>query len=162
MKDAKFVRIDEDGRHVYQLPGEIHRVDITIDISDNPEMVEIKTSSAIGAAIDWLVGKIEAVEGLDFQVVQSVKYAVCRKFEFSRVYAPSTSWEDCGPLIEKYGICVLKYMEAVCDADKPWTATMRDDDNYVDDCESPLIAACRAIVAAKLGDTVSVPKELMQ
>ncbi|MBD1555281.1 DUF2591 domain-containing protein, partial [Pseudomonas sp. C2L11] len=32
---------------------------------------------------------------------------------------------------------------------------------FIAEAETPLIAACRAIVASVLGDTVSVPRELL-
>lgn len=123
------------------------------------EMVEVKTADLIGPALDWAVAKAEDTK-IDDSRGKELRIDVGAGFQSP--WMPSVNWHQGGPLIEKHGICVIKYMDTVCDPCKPWTATMRDDDNYVDDCESPLIAACLAIVAAKLGDTVSVPKELMQ
>jgi len=67
-----------------------------------------------------------------------------------RSYSPSTDWSQSGPLIEQHGEHERWY--AVC----PVSATGER-------CSlgpTPLIAAMRALVFAKLGDQIEVPEEL--
>lgn len=82
-------------------------------------------------------------------------------------YSPTTDWKQCGPLIEKYKISVWERCHteplntgwsAIADI-RTWGETSNIDR---DESHGPtaLIAACRAIVAAELGDTVQIPEEL--
>lgn len=150
MKDAKFVRIDEDGRHVYRLPSVIHNVDIKIDISEDPEVIEVKTKELTGAALDRAVemalGGVRVGHRLDLP---------CGYWCLG-LWRPSIDWGHCGPLIDKFMIGFGVYSDAylaVIGVNEMSGAELG---------QTHMIAACRAIVAAKLGDTVSVPKELMQ
>ena len=123
--------------------------------------VEIKTSELIGGALDWAVGR---AEGLDVRntkrsvwvrgTVPATGLRVCDDY-----WMPSTTWEQGGPLIDKH-IAELaftyggpgfyaRHRHKSCDGDQQHG-------------ETALIATCRAIVFAKLGDTVSVPAELIQ
>lgn len=73
-------------------------------------------------------------------------------------FCPSTEWSHGGPLIEKHCIeladCAVgigwyvRHRNRSCDGDQQFGETL-------------LIAVCRAICAAKLGSTVSVPAELV-
>ena len=97
-------------------------------------MTKIKTSELQGAALDWAVAKAVGVD------VSSTTIPI---------YRPSTNWMHLGPLIERHEVEI----EA-----GPWSAccgikTMHGD--------TILEAACRAIVAAKLGNEVDVPEELV-
>lgn len=115
------------------------------------EMVKVRTSDLIGAALDWAVAKAQGVEiELPCSDVVWAKYA--------GVYSPSTDWSQGGPLIEKYGVAIdyrklSKLWDAHCSA-------MRGA-SWMNSCKTPLIAACRAIVSAHLGDSVDVPAELV-
>jgi len=132
------------------------------------DMVEVKVSELIGPALDWAVGL--AVAGKPIACTGSVPRWKFTMLEASvwpgdielgdiERYQPSTVWGDGGPLLEKH--CI----EISIGDEEYWanrTCTSRYDDEprrYAGD--TMLIAACRAIVAAKFGDTVSVPKELM-
>lgn len=134
-------------------------------------MIEVKTADLIGPALDWAVAK---AEGLDhtiyfyryggYWVVPVVKdgYNPERKVDW---FSPSTDWSQGGPLIEKYTIA-LESADADPGADWRWNARFECDGaghTGTPKCGStPLIAACRAIVAAKLGDVVQVPAELLE
>lgn len=111
-------------------------------------MIEVKTAELSGAALDWAVG---IAEGIPLQIpVRDVVWS-----QYCEVYSPSVRWDFCGPLIEYYQICFAAYPNS-------YFATLAHNDH----CGSAmggthLIAACRAIVAAKLGDTVQIPAELL-
>lgn len=130
-------------------------------------MPVIKTADLIGPALDWAVayglngepGFLEAfgVRMLGRSITKAVRMGEIK---------PSTDWSQGGPLIEQYNIQTSyngngfrrsptgKYWCAyVC---KPHGPEERPSGGG----PTPLIAACRAIVAAKLGDTVQIPEEL--
>lgn len=117
-------------------------------------MIEVKTSELIGPALDWAVAKAEGDE--HWTSDRNIDWFAWRM----RNWKPSTDWAQCGPLIEKYMIRTQyaadteKRADAGCLAQtwRPYALAHGD---------TLLIAACRAIVAAELGDTVQVPKELM-
>ncbi len=111
------------------------------------QMIGVKTAELIGAALNYATA---LANGWDFS----------RQFYqvMFRGYCPSTDWAQGGPLIEKYGIGLLSPKQSPCDC---WHAsTLHPDFTDYTHPTNPLIAACRAIVAAKLGDVVSVPAEL--
>lgn len=79
--------------------------------------------------------------------------------------SPSTDWSQCGPLIERYGItvrphCTANDLVTSWAADYVWPVT-RDCPGHCG--KTPLIAACRAIVASHNPDGyVEVPVELLE
>lgn len=122
------------------------------------ELIEVTVANLTGEALNWAVAK---AEGLDVFLVQPeynnpwrvfVQYAGDVIIRDVR-YAPQGSWNDVGLLIEKYGIDLEQYLKF------RWRAEIEYEHSGFGD--TPLIAACRAIVAAKLGYTVQVPKELI-
>ena len=70
-----------------------------------------------------------------------------------KFYSPSTNWAQGGPLIEQFGLDLWKHEGKFC------AFHTRQHNKYCAD--TVLVAACRAIVAAKLGYVVLVPKELI-
>lgn len=120
------------------------------------EMTEVKTTELAGDGLDWAVAKAVGE--------QLVKYGgcFCLATEFDGCgepsgYSPSTDWSQGGPLIEKYTIGVD------LERDGLWVATPPNwNEETIQYGSTPLIAACRAIVAAKLGGVVSVPSELVE
>lgn len=125
------------------------------------EKIELKTEELTGPALDWAVAK---VEGLDFEpyfyrhgnhwVIQVVRdgYNPERKVYW---FYPSTDWSHGGPLIEKYR------PEFEVD-DKYRYVSCFLQGRFLVRGETYLIAACRAIVAANLGDVVQVPIGLVR
>lgn len=73
-------------------------------------------------------------------------------------YRPDHLWEVGGPLIQSEQID-LQWNGS--DGLASWWEATHQDRAYRQIGDTPLIAACRAIVAARFGDTVSVPKELL-
>lgn len=134
-------------------------------------LIEVNTADLVGEALNWAVGM---AEGLNMWVAPTVYGVPARAFVnrlrgetvYGQRYDPVNDWATGGPLIDKH-------VQQLCDAVPPtcgWGdltpmhyATSNDADGYqrFEMGETKLIAACRAIVAAKLGKTVSVPAELM-
>lgn len=143
------------------------------------QMIEVKTAELIGPALDWAVAKASEIPmfsmGVDgnwpgnnaVTVATSVNPAVIvdlmgRMFLEANLrsvpWSPSTDWAQGGPLIEKFDVDLFSPLGT----GGPWGAAIQmtaEDPMY--EGHSPLVAACRAIVAAKIGDVVSVPAELV-
>ncbi|MCK0547904.1 phage protein NinX family protein [Pseudomonas syringae pv. aptata] len=115
------------------------------------ELVEVKTPDLVGTALDWAVAK---VEGVELALVGDYPHVVVGGRLLGN-YRPSTNWSQCGPLIEKY----KPEFEVNRFNDTVWARLQGSD--LKSRGETHLIAACRAIVALVLGETVSVPKELL-
>ncbi|MBD8790924.1 DUF2591 domain-containing protein [Pseudomonas syringae] len=118
---------------------------------------EVKTSELSGEALNWVVGM---AEGLNMFVAPTVYGVPARAFvnrlrgttTYGQRYDPGNDWALGGPLIEKYVTALNQ------SGTESWWPHCED---RLGQGEKPLIAACRAIVAAKLGETVSVPAELL-
>lgn len=128
--------------------------------------MKIKTSELSGVALDWAVAKAAAVEVYRRTggMISDGEF-VLMLGDHSAVFSPSTDWSQCGPLIERFGVTIMKYDSSCLDADRAnlWSAQLDGGnmDSWCADSPTPLIAACRAIVAAKLGDEVDVPEGLV-
>ena len=126
------------------------------------DMIELKTAELVGPALDWAVaeaegheplvvptGRAECSVGVILAMDDGPKGFACR---------PSTDWSQGGPLIEKHNVQLLP-------PGREWEAQtdMRQGPSFWAKAfgSTALIAACRAIVAAKLGDTVRVPAALV-
>lgn len=141
------------------------------------ELIEEKTAGLIGPALDWAVAKARGwqmvrvptdIDGnFGGEVLAPPDFSSDFKFpNRGRVGAAfflrrwSTDWSQGGPLIEKYrpdmqtgpGGKVGAYLNNNGGDPAPLVCCTG---------ETYLIALCRAIAFAKLGDTVQVPKELM-
>ena len=127
-------------------------------MSDKVEMIEIKTADLIDQALDWAMAQAEGIRhaifhGDVFKVPHPMNYGA----DFYR-YIPTGSWEQAGPLIEKYSIEILHYGQPY---NRYWSAQNPDVAPALRG-KTPLTAICRCIVHAKLGETVLVPKELVK
>jgi hypothetical protein len=134
------------------------------------EFVEVKTQDLSGVALDWAVAQVENPEGFVMRDATAdmgcwiVGIAVDSSDPRSWLkssYAPSTDWSQGGPLVSKY------HLDFCCEHQETIGAALCDENGmYIDDRmmfgKTHLIAACRAIVASALGETVSVPKELLK
>jgi len=119
------------------------------------KMVEVKTAELEGAALDWAVG---IAAGFAVGVFHGAVYRSDLpgdSYGPGPKWQPSTDWAQGGPLIEPNPWAL------------PYRATHRYHIGAFEACtpggfphngKTPLIAACRAIVAAKLGDSVMVPE----
>ncbi|MFV3291980.1 phage protein NinX family protein [Pseudomonas sp. NY11955] len=132
------------------------------------DLIEVRVSNLVGAALDWAVAQVEGINTImlsprkketqkPFALFGSLAISVGGGDESS--YTPSTCWHCGGPLIDKHQGSVRhdKHLnDGPCrysggtGMNSPWSYG-----------PTPLIAFCRSLVLAKLGDTVQVPKELI-
>lgn len=114
-------------------------------------MVDVKVAELSGSALDWAVAKAQGVEiDLPGSDVVWAKYA--------GAYSPSTDWSQGGPLIESQMVS-LHCPQSTYDIWAGWV--IADKGEFCQGGDTALIAVCRTIVAAKLGDVVNVPEELI-
>lgn len=133
-------------------------------------MVEVKVSELVGPALDWAVGR---AQGWVVYPTDSVEHGDTWHMDpdrapFGRVmkvadWQPSTRWAQCGQLIERYMLRISPHVRRN-DVVTSWAAdTCWPCNTTPGQCgATPLIAACRAIVASAMGGTVSVPAELLE
>ncbi|NNA39248.1 phage protein NinX family protein [Pseudomonas lundensis] len=124
------------------------------------EFVEVKTQDLTRDGLNWAVAKAEGYEPMlfphsrkEYSVVASVGSTEEGNFAFEPCFY-CTDWAKGGPLIEKHAIEFEWITDATLRAEVPTCGTSAYANSY-------LTAACRAIVASVLGNTVSVPKVLM-
>jgi len=125
------------------------------------DLIEVKTADLAGEALGWAVGKAEDLDvflappeyGNPWRVFARYRATVTERTER---YNPWEDWASGGDLIEKYRVGFGLY------SDSFFAVTGLNDLSGDADGSTHLIAACRAIVAARLGDTAQVPKELCQ
>lgn len=110
------------------------------------QMIEVKAAELIGPALDWAVAQVNGVEDIPGLASTGLSFE------------PSTNWAQGGLLIEKHQIDLCW---DGADGKAMWWHAYHQDIADQQTHQSPLIALCRAIVAAKLGDVVSVPAELV-
>jgi hypothetical protein len=113
---------------------------------------EVKTAELIGPALDWAVALACEIV-IDDSLGKELRINVCPGLQSP--WMPSFNWHQCGPLIARYRVSII-YSDEACNP-CAWT-----DSTAAWHAETPIIAACRAIVANKLGDTVRVPAELVK
>lgn len=112
----------------------------------------------IGAELDFWVAKAEGKTDVELRTAQRATNQICvvkaaggRQFDYT--YSPSTQWNVGGPLIENKKIWIS-------DEDDYWIASLPphiDVDNgreLIQVGDTPLIAACRALVVSVFGDEV--------
>lgn len=124
------------------------------------DLIEVKTGDLVGEALAWAVAK---AEGLDV-LLEPPQYGNPWRVFVRRTgeattrldrYNPQEDWSVGGPLIDQYRIGFGLYPDAY------FACTGLNYDAGDGSGSAHLTAACRAIVCAKLGDAVQVPKELM-
>lgn len=122
------------------------------------EMIEVKTADLVGPALDWAVAKsIGMAVAHDFCSYFTVEDGTVNLGRAGIEYSPSTDWGQGGPLFDLYDILLGGL------TGKPYAVVNK----FPNGCgvrqngPTKLISACRAIVAAKLGETVRVPAALV-
>lgn len=119
-------------------------------------MTQMKTAELQGAALDWAAAKaLGYLDGTD------ARGEPCwmdgeRLIESKHKFRPSADWSYGGPLIKAHSIG-FKLIE------DDWLAIYDERAGYGKGEFGPthLIAACRAIVTARLGETVEIPADLL-
>jgi hypothetical protein len=117
--------------------------------------MKVKVSEAKGQVLDYLVAQ---AMGMKIYRSKSGRWMRANYGEFNHRHGtpwfePTRNWGYGGPIIEREGITVRRYTDAL------WDASIGRLD-YVADGPTPLIAVMRCYVASKLGDEVEVPDEL--
>lgn len=125
----------------------------------------IKTSELEGAALDYAVAKAVGEnikhDPMGFGSGLNAGFWVWGEIDQPKLkigrcgtlgYSPSNSWAMAGPMIDAR-------VSAINKADSGWWAHSV---NNIGEGTTALIACCRAIVAAELGETVDVPEELIK
>ena len=120
------------------------------------DLIEVKTVDLAGEALGWAVGKAEGLDVFLAPPQYGNPWRVFSRYrgqaiEHTKRYNPWEDWSLAGVLVEKHRVC----LDFKCGL---WSELA---DKWVADCQTPPIAICRTTVAAKLGDTAQVPKELM-
>lgn len=138
------------------------------------EMITVKTADLIGPALDWAVAKALGIKlrhqerngchAAGYHAVGDhygyIWYDTRPNGYVGSQYGwnPSRCWKDCGRLIAGAGKTIGLELRIAEGSASFLQSGMRV--GYT--ASDILIAACRAIVAAKLGDEVQVPAELME
>lgn len=127
------------------------------------DLIEVKTADLTGHALDWAVAQAEGLEVFLVGPQYNVPWRVFWKkrgqaLQWDVLYNPHQDWALGGLLIEK-NMVSLHCPQSTDDVWAAWVIT--DKGEFCQPGDTALVAACRAIVSAKLGDTVQVPKELM-
>ena len=143
-------------------------------------MKEIKTAELTGPALDWAVARAKGIpaEELYVQNWGSAGKSLYRrnrdedgKLDGTYTTGPdmlfSRKWEAGGPIIEREKIRISPNLN------RTWSAQIRHTTTHPlvahpvlagwtnKHGPTPLIAAMRCYVAAKMGDTIEIPKELL-
>jgi len=131
------------------------------------DLIEVKTADLAGEPLNWSVA---IAMGLNPSVVPAQYGVPARVFiqqegMFPERYKPCVDWAQGGPLIEKHHIQTSFNGKGFrTTSGEYWCAYVCSDTGKEQFPSggggTPLIAACRAIVAAKFVDSVQMPKEL--
>lgn len=90
---------------------------------------------------------------------------ICREYKLQHqlVYSPSTNWAQGGPIFEREKLCVgtkhqcdPEYVPLIDPSVSSWARTTAG--GYLSYGPTPLIAAMRAFVASKVGDSIDLPR----
>ena len=120
----------------------------------------VETSQLSGPALDWAVAKSVAKENVKIEQCRGADApAFCVVLTNGAHWTPSTDWTQGGPLIERY--CGITNCEDEKQPEPFYAETRCSNLNGYANGTTILIAVCRAIVAAELGDDVEVPVELL-
>ena len=136
------------------------------------KLITVPVSGLTGAALDWSVALADdwrSIQGEPMMVTKNdITLAVSSsglhwELDEDACYSPSTNWDQCGPLRDKYRVSLEESVY-----DKRVVAQCWDDGegNIVIGFPSVLgtdarVAICRAVVIANLGDTVDIPVVLL-
>lgn len=146
------------------------------------KMVEVNTDDLIGRGLNWVMATIEGLPirhdpmafgrtangGFwvwdDALTGRKMKIAVPTSQDSrnsSQYYSPSTDWSQLGPLLFKYPIVIGNHESGEEDGKFWGSAHCFVSGTSFETTHGIMVAACRAIVALKLGAVVKVPEELL-
>lgn len=112
--------------------------------------MKVKTSELSGVQLDYAVAWAVYWGQPVLHITSETSFVEL----MGSVYSPSTDWRDCSSLVD--------YVEHVSlQPGKLWAAVACGVFQY-HKAETPMVAICRAVVSAKLGDEVDIPDDLME
>lgn len=125
--------------------------------------MKIKTSELSGSNLEWAVAvavgaHCQETGSSDLRTGKNWVVSGFRSMRWDD-WTPSTDWSQGGPLIERFGLCFDNAGKHGFSVVKDWHCG--EPIAFYPPGITHLIAACRAIVAAKLGDEVDVPERLV-
>lgn len=132
--------------------------------------MKIKTEDLIGIELDVAVAVAlggEITRPQDAQVYLNGMHQLCgeENKRYSRyVFSPSSTWSDCGELMEAMSISCYESRDPASGESIHWVGVselVAPEKRRGFTASNPRIAICRAIVFAKLGSEVELPDELM-
>ena len=128
------------------------------------DLIEVRVSNLIGAPLDWAVAMAEGF-GTDPECRTTIwitrtdpTSVSIRGAAEGFGYRPSSNWDHGGPLIDKHQGS-LSHDRYLSGGPCGWSAGPLNS-TWLSG-PTPLIAFCRALVHAKFGQAVKVPRELM-
>ena len=127
------------------------------------DLIEVNVANLSGEVLGWAVGKAEGLDVFLAPPEYGNPWRVFARYqgqaiEHTKRFNPWENWALGGPLIEEHMVS-LHCPQSTDDVWAGWVIT--DKGEYCQAGNNALIAASRAIVAAKLGDTAQVPKDLL-
>lgn len=128
-------------------------------------LISVKTADLVGEQLAWAVGK---AEGLDVKLEPPIygnPWRVFARYTGEVTvrdvrYDPHENWALAGQLIPSREILIGVSRNPLL-SDSASVRISHNGDCFWQSGPTPLIALCRAIAAAEIGDTVQVPMELM-
>lgn len=128
--------------------------------------MKVKTADLIDLSLDWAVAIITNPQWTDedrwYNTIGYVDYGD----PDDEPYSPSTDWSQGGPIIEQGEIELLKWSLdgwAARDTNYQFLNTPQERPYFAEGYgPTPLIAACRCLVASQLGEEVDIPEELLK
>jgi len=126
--------------------------------------MKVKTSELSGVQLDVAVALALEMTGGDLRVRGGYG---CSYYNGSglKTFSPSTDWKDCGELMESFSISCYQSADPVTGKIFHWVGVNEltgEGKRRGLIASNPRVAICRAVVAAKLGDEVDIPDELME
>ena len=122
-------------------------------------MKTVNTKDLEGAALDWAVANALG-DHVRFKLLDtaggSPMVSVKSDGKAGReLFSPSTDWAQCGPLVNEHDVWLSM-------DDGLYIASCgQHTGKFIQEASDAKIAICRAVVFAKLGDTVDVPESLL-
>ncbi|ODB40310.1 MULTISPECIES: DUF2591 domain-containing protein [Pseudomonas putida group] len=131
------------------------------------DLIEVKTADLAGEALGWAVGTAEGLELILAPPEYGNPWRVFARYrasatEHDKRYNPWEDWALGGSIIDRFRVDLSSPPVIDTNNEIGWQARPDDGRTFWHSGGTALIAVCRAVVAAKLGDTVQVPKELLQ
>lgn len=125
-------------------------------------MIEVKTSNLIGPALDWATAVADGCEPFDGWI-RFNNGEVSIGGDLLVPYSPSTSMEISSKLAYRHGLKLrFKHKSKNWVAFRHYVCDQSGSNRVLQVSRIYQVAICRAIVAYKIGNVVSVPAELVE